>query len=161
MLRNNKILNTELNHMLAAMGHTDMLVVTDAGCPIPKDAWVVDLSITRNFPELVPILEIIDGEFLAEEVIYADYIPEHNKPYYKDLKRIFNDCTHTTVPHETLLKDVIKQAKGFVRTAGYTPWGNIVIVAGVDPDDWFYNPEVTLPGTYQERREQVRNAKDK
>lgn len=159
MLRNNRILNTELNHMLSAMGHTDMLVITDAGCPIPKDAWVVDLSITRNFPGLIPILELIGEEFLAEKIIYADFVPKHNKPYHKDLLKIFNDCEHETVAHETLLQEIIPCAKGFIRTAGYIPWGNVALIAGVDPDDWFYDDKVTLPSSYQERREQVRSGK--
>jgi D-ribose pyranase len=161
VLKNSKILNTELNHMLASMGHTDILFITDAGCPIPKDAWVVDLSITRNVPELVPVLELIASEFLAEKVIYADYVPEHNKPYHEDLKRIFNDCGHETVSQEELLNEVTKKAKGFIRTGGYTPWGNIALVTGVDPDDWFYDPRITLPGTYEERRDQVRSAKNR
>lgn len=161
MLRNAKIINMELNYMLSSMGHTDILVITDAGCPIPKDSWVIDLSITRNFPDLVPVLEIIGEEFLAEKIIYADYVPTHNKPYYKDLKRIFNDCTHETIKHETLLSKIIPMAKGIIRTAGYNPWGNVALITGTDPDNWFYNPEITLPDIYEERKKQVNNAREK
>jgi simple sugar transport system permease protein/D-ribose pyranase len=48
MLRKPRIINAELDHMLASMRHTDILLVTDAGFPIPSDAWAVDVSITSR-----------------------------------------------------------------------------------------------------------------
>ncbi len=155
MLRKPKIINAELNHMLASMGHTDILLVTDAGFPIPSDAWVVDLAITRNYPDLVPVLEIVSGVFMAEKIIYADYVPAHNPKLHEALGRLFGDCAHETVTHETMMGDIAGQAKGFVRTGGYDPWGNIALVAGVDLSEWFDRAGTSLPGAYQERAEQL------
>ena len=151
MLRKPKIINAELNHMLASMGHTDVLMVTDAGFPIPRDAWLVDLSVTRNVPELVPILSIISDVFIAERLIYADYVPQHNPKLHEALSGMFDGSVHETVPHETMLTDMAKQAKGFVRTGGYDPWGNIALVAGVDLAEWFDREGTSMPGVYEER----------
>jgi len=154
MLRKPRIINTEFNHMLSSMGHTDILLVTDAGFPIPSDAWVVDLSITRNFPDLVPVLEIVSEVFMAEKLIYADYVPAHNPMLHGALGRLFQDCVHETVTHEAMMSDIAKQAKGIVRTGGYDPWGNIALVAGVDLSEWFDREGTSMPGVYEERAEQ-------
>lgn len=155
MLRKPRIINAELNHMLASMQHTDILLVTDAGFPIPSDAWVVDLSITRNFPDLVPVLEIVSEVFMAERLIYADYVPAHNPNLYQELERLFRDCTHETVTHEEMMSGVARKAKGIVRTGGYEPWGNIALVAGVDLSEWFDREGSSLPGAYEERAQQL------
>lgn len=154
MLRKPRIINTELNHMLAAMGHTDILLVTDAGFPIPADAWVVDLSITRNFPDLVPVLEVVSEVFMAEKLVYADYVPAHNPKLHEALKALFSDCEHETVTHETMMGDIATKAKGIVRTGGYDPWGNIALVAGVDLSEWFDREGTSMPTVYEERAEQ-------
>jgi len=155
MLRKPRIINAELNHMLASMGHTDILLVTDAGFPIPSDAWVVDLSIVRNFPDLVPVLEIVSEVFMAEKLIYADFVPVHNPNLHQALERLFQDCTHETVTHEAMMSDIAKKAKGIVRTGGYDPWGNIALVAGVDLGEWFDKEGASLPGAYEERARQL------
>lgn len=161
MLKTCNIINSELNYMLSSIGHTDILLITDAGYPIPSDAWVVDLSIERNLPDLVPVLEIISRAFIAEKVIYADYIPNHNVHLYKDLLNIFNDCEHETVPHETMLIDIGKKAKGFIRTGAYNPWGNIALVAGVDLNEWFDREGTSMPTVYMERAKQFEKGEDK
>lgn len=161
MLRKPRIINAELNHMLSSMGHTDILLVTDAGFPIPSDAWVVDLSITRNFPDLVPVLEIVSEVFMAEKLIYADYVPAHNPRLNESLGRLFKDCVHETVAHETMLSEIAKKAKGFVRTGGFDPWGNIALVAGVDLNEWFDRVGTSMPGVYEERAGQFDKGADR
>ena len=44
------ILNAELNHAIASMGHGDFILVCDAGFPIPNDAWRIDLALTKDVP---------------------------------------------------------------------------------------------------------------
>ena len=42
-MRPGRILHPELAKALATCGHTDIILVTDAGFPIPKDANRIDL----------------------------------------------------------------------------------------------------------------------
>jgi D-ribose pyranose/furanose isomerase RbsD len=46
------ILNAQLAGALARLGHTDTLVVCDAGLPIPPGSEVVDLAVTVRCSEL-------------------------------------------------------------------------------------------------------------
>ena len=158
MIKKQTIINSEVNYMLSSMGHTDIVMVTDAGFPIPKDAWLVDLSITRNLPDLATVLKIVGENFIAEKIIYADYIPQHNLTLHKELKKIFFDCDHELLPHEKMMTEVRDSAKGFIRTGGYCPWGNIALVSGVDLSEWFTDPGTSMPGVYQERFDQVEQA---
>ena len=152
------ILNSELNHVLASMGHGDLLIVCDAGFPIPRSAWRVDLAITRDFPDLVPVLEIIAGEFIAEKVMFAHEVVSNNTPLHRNLQRIFADATLEAIPHQTILGEMAQKAKAIVRTGGYNPWGNIVMVAGTDPFAWFSNPDIVMPPFYHERIDQIKRA---
>ena len=43
-MRPNRILHPELARALATLGHQDILLVTDAGFPIPAAAWRIDLG---------------------------------------------------------------------------------------------------------------------
>ena len=51
-MKRGKLLNSELNHAIASMGHGDLMIVCDAGFPIPDDVWRIDLAITRDVPDL-------------------------------------------------------------------------------------------------------------
>lgn len=152
------ILNSELNHVLASMGHGDLLIVCDAGFPIPRNAWRVDLAITRDFPDLVPVLEIIAGAFISEKVMFAHEVITNNAPLHRNLERIFAEAWLEPIPHQTILTEMAAKAKAIVRTGGYNPWGNIVMVAGTDPFAWFSNSEIVMPTFYHERIAQIKRA---
>lgn len=153
------ILHNELNKVLASMGHGDILIVCDAGFPIPRDAWRVELAITRDFPDLVPVLEIIASEFIAEKVMFAHEVPSNNAPLYRNLQRIFDDCELESIAHQSMLTEMAYKAKAIVRTGGYNPWGNIALVSGTDPFAWFTNEEVVVPPFYQNRIAQIKRAR--
>ena len=50
------ILNAELNHAIASMGHGDLMIVCDAGFPIPSAAWRIDLAVVPDVPDLETVL---------------------------------------------------------------------------------------------------------
>lgn len=158
MLRNG-ILHPELAKVLASLGHGDLLIVSDAGFPVPKDAWRVDLAITRDLPDLVPVLEVVDQAVISEAVMYAEQVPSNNPVLHRHLTRIFDDVEHRQVPHEDILGTYAHQAKAVVRTGGFDPWGNIVLVAGTDPFAWFERAETVVPPFYVQRQKDVSNAR--
>jgi D-ribose pyranase len=149
------ILNRKLNEVLASMGHGQMLIVCDAGFPIPKDAWYVDLAITKDLPDLPTVLELISDEFISEKVMFAKEVPTNNPPLYRDLERIFPDAELEAISHEEMLTSIAKEAKAVIRTGAYNPWGNIALVSGTDPFAWFENEETVVPPFYEKRIAQI------
>lgn len=147
------ILNAELAGAIAAMGHTDVLMIVDAGFPIPADANRIDLALTRGIPTIEQVLTAIDDELIAERVLYADDVPEMNPPLDRLVNEIYGEGSGTevdTIPHEDVLA-YGSEAKAIVRTGDFNPWGNIVIECGTDPKAWFADDEVSMPPAYQER----------
>jgi len=151
------ILNDELAHAIASMGHTDVLMIVDAGFPIPSDAWRIDLALTRGVPTIEEVLTAVDDELVAERVMYAEDVPEMNPPLDRLVTGTYGEGSGTeveTIPHE----DVIaygEEAKAIVRTGDFNPWGNIVIQCGTDPKAWFADEEVSMPPAYEERYEEM------
>jgi simple sugar transport system permease protein/D-ribose pyranase len=151
MNRNNTLLNAELAHAIAKMGHGDLMIVCDAGFPIPASAWRIDLAVVQDVPDLETVLSAIAGNFIAEKVSYADTLPKHNAPLLKTVKQLFGDAEHSMIAHETILGEMAAKAKVIVRTGAFDPWGNILLFSGVDVPKWFDKPGVVAPAYYAKK----------
>jgi simple sugar transport system permease protein/D-ribose pyranase len=60
------------------------------------------------------------------------------------------------VPNERMLGEIAHNAKVIVRTGAFNPWGNIGMVCGTIPDEWFAIPGTVMPEPYRQRRERMR-----
>ena len=147
-MKRGTILNAELSHAIAMMGHGEVMLVCDAGFPIPRSAWRIDLALVQDIPDLATVLSAIAGDFVAEKVTYADTLPAHNAPLLATVKRLFPDADHAMITHETILGEMAAKAKVIVRTGAFDPWGNIRLHSGVDVPKWFDKPGVIAPDYY-------------
>lgn len=145
------ILNNELNHAIASMGHGDIMIVCDAGFPIPNSAWRIDLSIVEDVPDLETVLTAISQELVAEKVAYAAEMVENNPVLTEKVKRIFPDSDLFTLPHQQILSEMAAKAKVIVRTGAFDPWGNIMLYSGVDVPKWFSKPGTVAPEYYAKK----------
>jgi len=143
------ILNNELAYAIASMGHTDFMIICDAGFPIPRSAWRVDLAIVQDVPDLETVLSAIAGVFVTEKVAYAAEMAENNAPLLETVKRLFPNSDYDPIPHAQILGEMASKAKVIVRTGAFDPWGNIVLYSGVDAPLWFDKPGVKTPAAYQ------------
>ncbi|MBX3576668.1 MAG: D-ribose pyranase [Rhizobiaceae bacterium] len=150
-MNRNRLLNAELSHAIASMGHGDLMIVCDAGFPIPSNAWRVDLAITQDVPDLETVLAPIADNFIAEKVSYAEEIKVHNKPLLAKVKRLFADAEFEPVAHATILGEMAAKAKVIVRTGAFDPWGNILLYSGVDVPKWFSKKGVVAPEYYAKK----------
>jgi len=150
-MKRSKILNNELNYAIASMGHGDLMIVCDAGFPIPSDVWRVDLALTPDVPDLETVLTAINGDFIAEKVAYAAEMSDNNPKLLEKVKRIFPDADHSTVPHEEILGGIASKAKVIVRTGAFDPWGNILLYSGVEVKAWFSKEGTIAPDYYKDK----------
>jgi simple sugar transport system permease protein/D-ribose pyranase len=146
-----KILNAELNKAIASMGHGDLMIVCDAGYPIPNEVWRIDLAIAPDLPDLETVLRLINEDFYAEKVGYAAELETYNPPVLAMVKDIFQDREHFTLPADEVIFNIPKQAKCIVRTGAFNPWGNILLYSGIDAPQWFNKPGTVAPPHYQRR----------
>lgn len=130
-MKKDRVLNPGLAAEIAALGHTEYIVVADAGLPIPKGMKVIDLSVTANIPSFLQVLEAIDSELVSEAYILAEEMPVKNPALYEKTKRLLEGRPETLVSHEQL-KQLTKQAKAVVRTGETSSYANVILVGGVN-----------------------------
>jgi D-ribose pyranase len=147
----NRLLNAQLSHAIASMGHGDLMIVCDAGFPIPSTAWRIDLAIVPDVPDLETVLAPIAENLIAERGAYADTLPEHNAPLLAKIKRLFAGADFEPIKHETILAEMAAKAKVIVRTGAFDPWGNILLYSGVDVPAWFSKEGVVAPDYYAKK----------
>lgn len=145
------ILNAELSHAIASLGHGDGLLVVDAGFPIPSSAWRIDLALTANNPELRTVLGLVAEEMIVEDVIVADDVATHNRPLHEWLTNQWSDLTINSMPHSEMLTTGAARAKAVVRTGALDPWGNVLLISGVDVPAYFSRPGVVVPDYYRDK----------
>ena len=150
-MKRSSILNKELNEVIASMGHTDYLIVCDAGFPIPSDVKRVDLAVTKDVPDLRTVLSVIAEEFIAEKIYVAEDVPANNAPLYQSIQDIYHGIEIETHPHTEILTTFANKAKAIVRTGSYEPWGNIVLQSGVDVPKWFDKEGIIVPEYYKDK----------
>lgn len=150
-MKRSAILNQELSKAIAGMGHGDIMIVCDAGFPIPRESWRVDLAVIQDVPDLETVLTAIAGDLIAEKVVVADEMAANNPALLAKVLRIFADSEHGTVPHSEMLTAMPAKAKVVVRTGAFDPWGNIALISGVDVPRWFAKPGTKVPEYYSDR----------
>lgn len=148
-MKRSKILNAELSHAIATMGHGDLMIVCDAGFPVPDTVWRIDLAIKQDLPDLETVLSLIVEDFIAEKVSYANEMAANNPVLLEKVKRLFPDAEHAPIPHADILGGIARQAKVVVRTGAFDPWGNILLYSGVDVPKWFSKPQTVVPDVYK------------
>ncbi|OEV08328.1 D-ribose pyranase [Streptomyces nanshensis] len=129
-MKKSGILNRHLAGALAMLGHTDTVVVCDAGLPIAvgPQLMVVDLAFRAGVPPFEEVLSGLLDELEIEGAMAADEIEEHNPETHALLKGRF-DTLHL-VPHEEF-KARARHARLVVRTGEVTPYANVMLSCGV------------------------------
>lgn len=150
-MKRHGILNAQLSGALATLGHTDLIMVVDAGFPIPADANRVDLAIAENLPNLRTVLDLIAAELVVEGVVRADDVVTNNPRLDEYLLGRFDGAEFTTRSHADVLGELAGQAKVIVRTGAFEPWGNVGLFCGVDVPKWFGGPGVIAPPHYADK----------
>ncbi len=121
------ILNADLLGAMGRLGHTDLVVVCDAGLPIPPGPAVVDLAFRFGVPSFEEVLTGLLEELVVEGAIAAEEVHQ-NRATQQLLKSRFPDLG--LVWHEEL-KRMVAGAKLVVRTGEATPYSNVILRCGV------------------------------
>jgi D-ribose pyranase len=121
------IINVRLAGALAGLGHTDHVVVCDAGLPIPSGPEVVDLAFRFGVPSFETVLSGLLEELVVEGATAAEEA-ERNPHSYELLTTRLPDLG--LVPHEQL-KRMLPGVKLVIRTGEATPYSNVILRCGV------------------------------
>lgn len=131
------ILNRDIAAEIAKLGHTDTLLIADAGLAIPKTTKVIDLSLDINQPTVLATLQTVLKHFSVERIILSQATLDTSPTREKDLKACFvADMPCTVVPHTHFRDDLTKEVKFAIRTGDFTANSNIILQSA-GGDRWY------------------------
>lgn len=124
------LLNQPLSAVIAGLGHTDMLVIGDAGLPIPAGPQRIDLAVSAGVPPFLEVVRAVLGEMAVQGAIVATEMTSVSPAMHAALRDILGDIPVEVVPHE-VFKARTREARAIVRTGEFTPYANVILIAGV------------------------------
>ncbi len=84
-MKKGTVLNSDISSVISRLGHTDTLVVCDAGLPIPKSTTRIDMALTQGVPSFMQVLGVVTNEMQVEAAIIAEEIKHHNPQLHETL----------------------------------------------------------------------------
>ncbi len=67
-MRRTGLQNSKIQQVIAALGHTQKIVICDVGLPIPAGVETIDLAVENGIPGFRPVVR----ELVCEKYIYAE-----------------------------------------------------------------------------------------
>ncbi|MGE8189551.1 D-ribose pyranase [Pseudomonas sp. NPDC086278] len=132
-MKKTPLLNIALSRLIASLGHGDMVVIGDAGLPVPKGVELIDLALTQGIPDFVSTLKVVLSEMQVESHVLAQEILDKQPPALSVLDELSADGAlgqRELLSHDQF-KVLSQQARAIVRTGECAPYCNIVLVSGV------------------------------
>lgn len=124
------ILHADLMKHIAALGHMDLIMIGDAGMPIPKGVDVIDLALCKGVPAFEQVLDAVLGEMAVEYYYLAEEIQDKNQRLYQYIRSALPEIQGEMMPH-AFLKEKSKECRFAIRTGEFSPYPNIILRAGV------------------------------
>jgi D-ribose pyranase len=122
------IIHPQLTRVLGEFGHTDGLVIADAGLPIPTAVERVDLAFVPGTPAFFDVLDRILAEFVVERAIGSAEMADENPAMLAGLRERLRvvGVELVLVPHAEFKRNT-HDARAIVRTGEYSPYSNVLL----------------------------------
>jgi D-ribose pyranase len=130
MRKTSTTINPALSRIISETGHTDQIVVTDAGLPIPPGSERVDLAYRPGAPAFLDVLDTVLAELVVEGATVSSEVADVSPHLLQALRDRLPGIEMELVPH-TEFKQRTRSARAFVRSGEYTPYANVILHAGV------------------------------
>ena len=125
------IFNAELSALVAAMGHGDMLIIADAGLPVPPGVRCIDLALSAGVPSFQQAVDAVLTELVVERGMANAEQPAASPEVASALEAAWpKGVPLERIPHGEL-KTLTASARAVVRTGETSAYCNLVLVAGV------------------------------
>jgi D-ribose pyranase len=126
-MKSHGVIHPGLARALAELGHTDQVLICDAGFPIPHGVKRIDLAYRLGAPKFADVVEAIVSDIVVESTVIAD---ETTSELTEWLMATTKAETNMQIPHEAL-KERARGVKIAVRSGETTRYSNVILVAGV------------------------------
>ena len=137
-MKKGRLLNAEVSHVIARLGHTDTLTIADAGLPVPAGPQRIDLALTPGIPDFLQVVNVVTQEMQVESALIAEEIQQHNPQLHSELLALLDalqqhqgntiDVLYTS--HEAF-KQQTQRSQAVIRSGECSPYANVILSAGV------------------------------
>ncbi len=132
------LLNAEVSQLIASLGHTDRIVIADAGLPVPASTQRIDLALTHGVPSFLQVFAVVTDEMQVEHAVLAEEIKQHNPELHETLIGQLKQLEHhqgNTITLEYVSHQAFKQqtqtTRAVIRSGECSAYANIILCAGV------------------------------
>ena len=126
-MKRHGIINAPLSGHLARLGHTDLVVVADAGLPVASHVPVVDLALVYGQPTFTSVLDALVAEMVFEYAWVSAPADDWPAGAWVD-KRL--DAPAVRIDHLDF-KAMVNTAHLVIRTGEDTAYSNVILRCGV------------------------------
>lgn len=124
------ILNGAIDAALNRQGHMDLMMVVDAGFPVPDHVELIDIALRPDTPTVPEVLAELAKVHSVEKLVVAAETRRHNPSYFQALcAGPWPNAEMEVIPH-TELKQRSHEVKTIIRTGDFTAWANVLLVSG-------------------------------
>lgn len=121
------ILNPHVLDLIARIRHTNTLVIADWAFPYWPEIETVDISLTKNIPTVLDVLDLLTPVFKIGRIWQADeFLTTNNEETVARFAKSFGEIPLTREAHADFKKRV-PGAIGLIRTGDTTAYGNIIV----------------------------------
>jgi D-ribose pyranase len=129
-MKRTTLLNAEISHLIATLGHGDMVVIGDAGLPVPGGVQRIDLALMPGVPAVAEALQAVLSEMQVERVVIASEAVDASRGQMPTWSLPLAGMAVDQVSHAAF-KELTGQARAVIRTGEFTPYANAILYAGV------------------------------
>ena len=128
-MKKGKLINQPISSLIASLGHTDEIVIADAGLPTPAETERIDLALTQGIPSFEETLMAVLEEMCVEKAYVSQEIKEYSPQVLELIKEAIGDLPVEAIPHQQF-KERTKGSRAVIRTGEFTPYANVILVSG-------------------------------
>lgn len=136
-MKKGTVLNSEISSVISRLGHTDTLVVCDAGLPIPNSTARIDMALTQGVPSFMQVVDVVTREMQVEAAILATEIKQQNPQLHEtllthleQLQQHRGNTIKLVIRHTNNSKIDCRQSGGDSQRE-CSPYANVILCAGV------------------------------
>ncbi|AGO57636.1 D-ribose pyranase [Serratia plymuthica] len=132
------LLNAEVSAVVSRLGHTDQIVICDAGLPIPAVTQRIDLALTQGVPTFLQVVGVVTQEMQVESAILAEEMVNQNPQLHQALlaqliqlgQHQGNTISVSYISHQAF-KAQTEHSRAVIRSGECSPYANVILCAGV------------------------------
>lgn len=124
------IFHPELLQALGELRHRDMIVIGDAGLPVPPGVKRIDLGWIKNNPRYLDVLREIRKVLVIEEAVFAKESREVSPGINDEALMILGKNVKVSYVKHDDLKKISEKAKVIVLTGEFTGYTNVILTCG-------------------------------